>query len=639
MKFLCSNCKAKYQIPDEKIAGRTLKMDCRRCNTPITIRGDQPQTDVESAEMDEEPRRPAAASTSARPKSSTGSGSGVGRPAAQGGSSAGAQPAAASRTTGRSVLGADFRRNVGGAAGLAAPEAPRVTPLDQWHVAINDVPVGPMKRDEIARKIAAGAATADSLAWREGFDDWRPIREIPELAALLRRASPEADARPGAPRAPAPRAASRPGAPAPSRGPHSPTSAAARASTARNNVVPIGGRLGASAAPSYDLEDDDDGPQDTAATTIASAADLGLADFGKPARDDGEIPGAKPAAKRDEKPAAKPGTGGFRAVPPPSAKAAAPAARVAAPAAPATPAPARKSTPPPAAPTPEPEPEEDDPIAFVPPPAAAVAIAPVASIAAAPPRDDRRGGLGVGALMGIGFAMAAGGVLMYGLVQRFVLAPPPPTTAIVSTVATVAPPSVVAPQHEAAIDVTPPPTSNVATIATPPPTATTTAPAPHHTGTSAGTSTAPPPSSGARAATKAAATGDDPFASFRDDGASPAPLAASTTARHDEGGGAAHHSTAELTADQIRDVVHREQRALTTCWETALRQAGHADGDVRYDIDVTIGTSGRVTVVHARGPAMGQLQDCLERTVRRWVFPPSGADTQTAFPMVFSAQQ
>jgi len=46
MKFLCPNCKAKYQISDEKIAGRTLKMDCRRCNHPIVIRGEQSEADA-----------------------------------------------------------------------------------------------------------------------------------------------------------------------------------------------------------------------------------------------------------------------------------------------------------------------------------------------------------------------------------------------------------------------------------------------------------------------------------------------------------------------------------------------------------------------------------------------------------------
>ena len=41
MKFLCDNCKAKYQIPDEKIRGRTLKMKCRKCEHPILIKGPQ----------------------------------------------------------------------------------------------------------------------------------------------------------------------------------------------------------------------------------------------------------------------------------------------------------------------------------------------------------------------------------------------------------------------------------------------------------------------------------------------------------------------------------------------------------------------------------------------------------------------
>ena len=40
MKFLCPNCKAKYQIADEKVSGRTLRMDCRRCGQNITIRAD-----------------------------------------------------------------------------------------------------------------------------------------------------------------------------------------------------------------------------------------------------------------------------------------------------------------------------------------------------------------------------------------------------------------------------------------------------------------------------------------------------------------------------------------------------------------------------------------------------------------------
>ena len=699
MKFLCSNCKAKYQIPDEKIAGRTLKMDCRRCNTPITIRGDQPQQDDVEAAPEEEPRPRAAAPSATSRGGARATGTGTARPlgSSTGGSSVGAHPAASrSSASGRSALGADFRRNIGGgggagvggmAGGAGHTDAPRITPLDQWHVAINDVPVGPMKRDEIARKIAAGAANAESLAWREGFDDWRPIREIPELAALLRRATQESErpaARPGvssrgpapAPRAPAPRAGAMP-----SPGNRSPLGAPAASarSTGRSNVVPIGGRLGASAAPSFDLEDGDELGGEGETTTIASAADLGLGDFGKVDRDDGEIP--SPNARKEEpkdrlgsaehsghpkKDPIKPaGLMGGRPIPPPAAKPApmaapAPAAR-AAPVAKAAPAPVAKpvSTPAPRpAPVAKPAPvvaDDDDfglppvvepsgrsktPSFAPPPPVEAPLPTPAAPVmlkaSAPPPREERRGGLGVGALMGIGFAMAAGGVLMYGVVQRFILAPPPPTTTVVATVATIAPPVT---QVQAAVDAVPPPTTAdvppTTDVAPPPSAVATTASGTHHPSASTTASGATPPTT--RTTGRAPAAEDPRFAQFADDGAGPAPIATAPTPHRDED--MPSHSTAELTSDQIGSVVRSGQRALTTCWETALRQAGHVDGDVRYNIDITIGTSGRVTSVNARGTAMANLQDCLERGVRRWVFPPSSSETQTTFPLVFSAQQ
>jgi len=98
-----------------------------------------------------------------------------------------------------SALTADFRRHV-----AAPPEVPqRTAPYDLWHVAIQDVPVGPMTRDELGRKIEAGAVTADSLCWREGMDDWRPLGELPELAALMRRPRDGRSLRPARSRAPA----------------------------------------------------------------------------------------------------------------------------------------------------------------------------------------------------------------------------------------------------------------------------------------------------------------------------------------------------------------------------------------------------------------------------------------------------
>jgi hypothetical protein len=117
-----------------------------------------------------------------------------------------------------SPLGMDFSMQVGG--NLRAPPVPQ--PIDEWHVGINDTPVGPIRREEVARKLAAGVINADSLAWREGLDDWLPIRAIPELAVFC---------------VPAPVSS-----PPPLLGP-----------AQRADLAPIGGRAGA--APAYAVED------------------------------------------------------------------------------------------------------------------------------------------------------------------------------------------------------------------------------------------------------------------------------------------------------------------------------------------------------------------------------------------------
>jgi hypothetical protein len=188
MKFLCGNCKAKYQIADEKLEGRTLRMICRECGKEIIIQGKL--------------RAP-------------------GYPAA--GAARGAIPAPPARAS--SVLAEDFRRQLG----ERPPERRAAPPMEQWHVAINDIPVGPMNRSELVRKIELGAVNADSLAWREGLDDWMPARQIPELAILF--------APPPAPSAAAmyePRYAERPPPPRPPE-PVRPA--------ARYGVAPIGGRM------------------------------------------------------------------------------------------------------------------------------------------------------------------------------------------------------------------------------------------------------------------------------------------------------------------------------------------------------------------------------------------------------------
>jgi len=65
--------------------------------------------------------------------------------------------------------------------GLLAKASPK-----EWWAAIRDTPTGPMTREEIEDHIKAGDVDAESLVWREGQDDWRPLREVHALSELLR---------------------------------------------------------------------------------------------------------------------------------------------------------------------------------------------------------------------------------------------------------------------------------------------------------------------------------------------------------------------------------------------------------------------------------------------------------------------
>lgn len=58
-----------------------------------------------------------------------------------------------------------------------------------WYAGVRDLPVGPLTRSELATRIEAGDITPDSLVWREGLDDWRPLRAVAELSDVLHAAA------------------------------------------------------------------------------------------------------------------------------------------------------------------------------------------------------------------------------------------------------------------------------------------------------------------------------------------------------------------------------------------------------------------------------------------------------------------
>lgn len=491
MKFLCDNCKAKYQISDEKIAGRTLKMKCRKCGHDIIIRGDSVGVAAPAAKAapPPSPRAQAAGRAPAAPPP---------KPAAAamraGRATSSAHAPAAPRQAG--PLGADFRRQV------AAPEPtePEAMLFDQWHVAIHDVPVGPVKRAELARKIATGAVHAESLVWREGFDDWRPLGQVPELTDLLGHA----------------RSSLQPG-----------RSGSARPSGGLGaSVAPVGGRLGA--APS-------------------------------------------PAVER-----ASVSSGMLRA-----------------------------STPPPSAPEPS------------------------ASVSTTGETFGRaKSGLPVGAWIAIAGAIAFGVALAVLLADKMLFEGKGEAVASAATTqaqAAGAPddkqaePDMVLDEKDlaAAEKAEDEPTGEGAGAKS----AAGRKPAAHRTGAAG--------SSKGHSGKQLTAAQRKMLERFSGEGAAPTNIETGSL------GGSSHGSSGPgLNARQLTSVVGKNRPELQRCYETAIRGIGDPP-TVRMDVDVTVGMSGTVTRVRARGTDVGNLANCIERSVRRWRFPSSGNETQTSFPVVF----
>ncbi|MCX7809000.1 MAG: zinc-ribbon domain-containing protein, partial [Deltaproteobacteria bacterium] len=148
MKFLCPKCKHKYQIADERIAGKTLKMDCRKCGHTFLI---HPDLAI---------REPSGVGSAPTPVPSSVLNVAAIERIAKGGSA----PSAPSGAAAHGLLGTDFQKSIAKTTRTPPPPPPAPpNPLDQWYVAINGVPVGPMKREEIVRRIAQGEVTEGSL--------------------------------------------------------------------------------------------------------------------------------------------------------------------------------------------------------------------------------------------------------------------------------------------------------------------------------------------------------------------------------------------------------------------------------------------------------------------------------------------
>jgi predicted Zn finger-like uncharacterized protein len=139
MKITCSACHASYNLPDDKVAGRRVKVRCKRCSEPIVVDGSQLASIPPPPDFEDEATRV-----------------------------------------------------------MASPggEGPNM-----WTVNLSDTEQGDMTDEEIVAGWQAGVVTEDAYVWREGMGDWKPILEVPELVSLLSQAT-EPEPEPPPPPAP-----------------------------------------------------------------------------------------------------------------------------------------------------------------------------------------------------------------------------------------------------------------------------------------------------------------------------------------------------------------------------------------------------------------------------------------------------
>jgi predicted Zn finger-like uncharacterized protein len=123
MKVVCESCQAKYQVPDERVAGKKLKIKCKRCGATVLIRGDL-------------------------------------------------------------ALGAAAHSDILPPASVPPAAVSEAAPLE-WHVSRDGETRGPFDTEELRSWLSSEPAGWDVHVWRDGFPDWIDARSCAELGGPL----------------------------------------------------------------------------------------------------------------------------------------------------------------------------------------------------------------------------------------------------------------------------------------------------------------------------------------------------------------------------------------------------------------------------------------------------------------------
>ncbi len=228
MRFVCESCRRQYEIKEEKVGAKGVKVKCRNCGFVIHVKRSQAKAVAESlldsqddsaqTQVIESPFVAAAPggskSASAKKKAKTDESflgadedeiGAVFDQVLQGGSTSSETSGSASGNVpalfeeeddqlSTRVIQADVVRQLvaasetgpaGATAQPATEAAAESVPTTDWYVAIGEKQVGPVTLDKVKSYWDSGELGPDSLCWRNGYSDWVPLSQVKTLAAVL----------------------------------------------------------------------------------------------------------------------------------------------------------------------------------------------------------------------------------------------------------------------------------------------------------------------------------------------------------------------------------------------------------------------------------------------------------------------
>jgi len=212
VKFHCESCGTKYSMPEERVAGKILKIRCMKCSNLIVVKGgegersptgERPAAKPPSAERPapeparKEPAKPAAAT--AAPKKPEPRSAPVESPAP-----AAARPGAKSPAQAGNVFPLREAPRGPEPGDEGAPETGGGA--EEWFYSKGGKQIGPVTPDDMRELITSRVIGPKTYAWREGMEDWSRLSTMDDFKKELAAAAPTSEerrqsgARPAAPR-------------------------------------------------------------------------------------------------------------------------------------------------------------------------------------------------------------------------------------------------------------------------------------------------------------------------------------------------------------------------------------------------------------------------------------------------------